>query len=200
MLDLAYDFFNKELFEGKLPGCLITIQRKSKARGYFCPERFETRGESKYALHEIALNPQHFNDRSDTEIISTLVHEMVHLWQEEMGQHPPRRGYHNREWGTKMEEIGLIPSNNEEEGGRKTGQSMSHYIEQGGKFSRLITTFFANNSAIEYQDRPLMDIKKAKAKNKVKYFCPTCLAKVWGKPAMKIICGEDQALMLDANE
>jgi hypothetical protein len=38
-LQEAFDFFNAELFEGRLPDCLITYQRKANSAGYFAPER-----------------------------------------------------------------------------------------------------------------------------------------------------------------
>lgn len=193
-LNSAYEYFNKNLFDGKLPACLITMQRKSKARGYFCPERFETRKEEASYCHEIALNPAHFKDRSDEEIISTLVHEMVHLWQEEYG-HPPRKNYHNREWAEKMEEIGLIPSNTEEEGGRKTGQSMSHYIDPNGKYTRQAGAFLATVPPLSYQDRPVIK-PTTKSKNKVKYTCPKCGMNAWGKEDISIVCGNDKVELI----
>ena len=39
-LDAAYDHFNRELFGGQLPPCLITMQRHKGAYGYFSGERF----------------------------------------------------------------------------------------------------------------------------------------------------------------
>lgn len=191
VLNSAYEFFNKELFEGKLPNCLITLQRKSKARGYFSPERFENRAEETIYSHEIALNPTHFKDRSDEEIISTLVHEMAHLWQQEYGQ-PPRRGYHDREWASKMDELGLVPSNTEEEGGRRTGQAMSHYIDPNGRYARLISVFLSVNGKLNYQDRPVIKAP-TKSKNKIKYTCPKCGMNAWGKEDISIICGNDKA-------
>lgn len=196
-LNLAYDFFNRELFSGKLPPCLITMQRKSKARGYFCAERFEARKEDAHFVHEIALNPSHFKDRSDEEIISTLVHEMAHLWQEEYGK-PPRRGYHDREWASKMDEIGLVPSNTEEEGGRRTGQSMSHYIDPNGRYARLIATFLETAKPLYCQDRPVIKAK-TKSKNKIKYTCPTCGMNAWGKEEISIVCGTDKVELQRAN-
>ena len=80
-LQTAYDFFNRELFEGKLPPCLITMPRRRKSSmGYFSAKRFERRDGQ--TTDEIALNPYHFRRATDLEILSTLVHEMVHLWQE----------------------------------------------------------------------------------------------------------------------
>jgi hypothetical protein len=74
----AYDFFNAELFAGSLPQVLVTLQRHAKAYGYFAPERFIGRVEQE-AAHELAMNPDHFG-RTDKLILSTLVHEMVHVW------------------------------------------------------------------------------------------------------------------------
>lgn len=45
-LQSAYDFFNAALFEGQLPPCLMTLQRKgANVRGYFSAERFGHLGE-----------------------------------------------------------------------------------------------------------------------------------------------------------
>lgn len=194
-LQKAYEFFNKELFSGALPSCLITMQRKGKARGYFCAERFETRNGQSYKVHEIALNPTLFRERSDSEIISTLVHEMIHLWQEEQGT-APRKAYHNKEWARRMEEVGLIPSNTGEEGGRKTGHSVSHYIVSGGKFDKLVKTLLKDNLSVVYQDSPEMKITRKKNRNKIKYSCPECGINAWGKPGVNLLCGNDKAQLV----
>src|SRR6185437_10607826 len=125
-LQVAYDHFNKALFDGALPPCLITFQREKRMMGYFSPTRFARRRDSA-TTDEIALNPQHFDRRSDKETLSTLAHEMVHLWQHHNGK-PGRRGYHNAEWGAKMESIGLMPSHTAAPGGKRVGERMSHYI------------------------------------------------------------------------
>lgn len=190
-LNSAYEFFNKELFGGTLPFCLITMQRKGKARGYFCPERFESRNAEGVLVHEIAMNPSLFKDRDDRDILSTLLHEMIHLWQEENGE-APRRNYHNKQWARKMEELGLIPSNTGEPGGRKTGQSMSHYINDSGKYASIIKEFLNKNEKIQYQDKPEIVIKRAKKKNKIKYSCQKCGINAWGKPGVKLMCGNDK--------
>src|SRR6266581_4676149 len=122
----AYDFFNRELFEGSLPQVLVTLQRHANTKGYFSPERFSGRIDTA-AVHELALNPDSFTGRTDEMILSTLVHEMCHVWQQTYGK-APRRGYHDRQWAEKMWEIGLQPSSTGEPGGKETGQSMSHAI------------------------------------------------------------------------
>jgi predicted SprT family Zn-dependent metalloprotease len=72
---------------------LVTLQRHAKARGYFAPERFNGRTH-KATVHELALNPDTFTGRTDEEILSTLAHEMAHVWQQTHGE-PPRRSYHD---------------------------------------------------------------------------------------------------------
>src|SRR5688572_23766252 len=129
----AYDFFNRELFRGVLPQVLVTLQRHANTRGYFSPKRFRGRIEET-EVHELALNPDSFIGRSDEMILSTLVHEMAHVWQQTHGK-PPPKSYHDRQWAAKMQEVGLQPSNTGEPGGKETRQSMSHYILPEGRYA-----------------------------------------------------------------
>jgi predicted SprT family Zn-dependent metalloprotease len=99
----AYDFFNAELFGNSLPHVLVTLQRHARAKGYFAPDRFAGRVENDTA-HELALNPDVFTGRSDELILSTLVHEMAHVWQQTHGT-APRRSYPDKEWVAKMKKI-----------------------------------------------------------------------------------------------
>src|SRR5438093_8214699 len=105
----AYDFFNRALFQDKLPTVLLTAAGSSpETLGYFCPQRFVVY-EDDLTLGELALNRGSFAGRTDEEIMSTLVHEMVHVWQEVFGK-PGRANDHNRGWAAKMKSIGLYPS------------------------------------------------------------------------------------------
>ena len=124
----AYDFFNKELFGGQLPECVIILDRRKRALGYFSPNRYvNDNGEVKDGL---AMNPLYFrNSLIDT--LSTLVHEMCHVWEHHFGTLKSRSTYHNKEWGMQMEKAGLMPSVSGKPGGAKTGQRMSHYIIEG---------------------------------------------------------------------
>ena len=87
----AYDFLNAELFSGTLPHVLVMLQRHAKAKGYFVADRFEGRGE-KATAHELAMKPDVFTGRTDELILSTLAHEMAHVWQQTHGR-PPRSAY-----------------------------------------------------------------------------------------------------------
>src|SRR2546428_1613053 len=151
-LTTAYDFFNRELFSGSLPPCLITMQRHKGAYGYFSGERFASLADPKEITDEIALNPSHFASQKPMKVLSTLVHEMAHLWQHHYGK-PPRKGYHDRQWAAKMHEIGLIPTATDKEGGKETGQKMSHLIDENGRFARSVQTFLAEHPTMLYYDQ-----------------------------------------------
>ena len=128
----AYDFFNARLFGGRLPRCLITMQRQKAAYGYFAGGRFGA-VDGTEITDEIALNPSHFRSRTTEESLSTLVHEMTHLEQHHFGK-PSRNGYHNKQWAALMHAVGLVPSSTGAPGGKETGQKVSHYIAGGGPF------------------------------------------------------------------
>ena len=79
------------------------------------------------------MNPVYFKGRSVEEILSTLVHEQVHVWQSAFGK-PGRRRYHNHEWAQKMKKVGFHPSDTGQPGGKETGERVSHYVIAGGPF------------------------------------------------------------------
>jgi hypothetical protein len=197
-LDLAYGWFNEALFGGELPYCLLTMNRKAKAHGYFCGDRFQTR-DGAIVTDEIALNPDSMRDRDDRASLATLVHEMVHLWQHRFGE-PPRKSYHDKQWAAKMREVGLIPSSTGEPGGKETGSRVTHYIEEGGRFAVSYERLVATGWTMPFIQTPgdVARAKKQKA-SKTKFCCPSCEQAAWGKPTLKIICSECDELMVPAN-
>src|SRR4029450_9673174 len=130
----AYDFFNRELFAGSLPQVLVTLQRHANTRGYFSPQRFKGRVD-RQTVPELALNPDTFTGRTDELILSTLTHEMCHVWQDSFGE-PSRRGYHNRQWAGKMREVGLQPTSTGESGGKEPGQAVTHFVIPDRRYSK----------------------------------------------------------------
>ena len=182
----AYDFFNKELFSGRLPQVLVTLQRHANTRGYFSPQRFKGRVE-KQTVHELALNPDTFTDRTDEMILSTLVHEMAHVWQETYGA-PSRRGYHNQQWAEKMRAVGLQPSSTGEAGGMETGQAMSHYILPDGRFAGAYTKLAQSGLQLHWQSTQA--VGSAKITSKRKFTCPKCRQNAWAKPGASLLCGQ----------
>lgn len=185
-LQNAYSHFNKELFNNALPHCLITLQRKSHMRGYFANGRFGVK-DTAIVTDEIALNPSYFKDRTTEQVMSTLVHEMCHVWQQHFGK-PPRKAYHNKEWASQMMIVGLMPSDTGLVGGKQTGQKVTHYIIEKGPYQK---SFAKLPPVVLYND--LWSEQKAAKKapnSKTKFTCPGCGCNAWGKPDLNILCND----------
>ena len=223
-LDELYSYYNKALFGGALADCIVNMSRHSGTFGFFSAKRWKTEenGE-KRLVHEISLNPDHL-DRPFVEWHSTLVHEMVHLWQEDMG-HPSRAAYHNKEWAYKMEAVGLVPTDTGAPGGKKTGQHMTHYANPEGEFLKAFNGLTAETlEALRLKYLPAYSLPEpAKRKrrggddeggsdeegaeggadepgaynSKKKYSCP-CGVNVWGRPGLRLVCGECGAAFQEA--
>lgn len=206
-LTKAYDHFNRELFGGTLPQCLITLQRHARAYGYFAGNRFSlAHGKGEAITDEIAMNPKHFATRSPEAVLATLVHEQAHLWQKHFGKEPTRC-YHDRQWAAKMKEVGLHPSATGQPGGKETGPKVSHYIIERGVFAKACAAFLKLNPPALYQDvwsggQPAGKGKggeegegegeegKAKSKGRAKFTCPGCNLNAWAKPSARLQCME----------
>jgi len=148
-LQAAFDHFNRDLFEGGLPQVLLAFKQGRRHKGkyrrsFFRGETFESRT-GKHLVDEIALNPITFEGRTDEEILSTLAHEMVHLWQTRFGK-PGPEGYHNREWVRKMLMIGLCPTDTGLPGGKQTGPKMEHVVVEDGAFQKSARSFLPHHS------------------------------------------------------
>lgn len=184
----AYNFFNRALFANTLPPCLITVQRHRGAYGFFSGRRFESFDRVR-VTDEIALNPEHFAARDDKDVLSTLVHEMAHLWQAHYGT-PSRGGYHNREWAKKMIELGLMPSDTGKPGGHQTGQRMTHLIEPGGAFDKAADELMAKGFVVAFVDRNVRSQSATgiqKKLSKSHYRC-ACGQNAWAKPGAEFDC------------
>lgn len=190
-LHRACTTLNKKLFGGELPACLVTLQRKKRALGYFSGRRFRS-ADSTIITDEIALNPAHFAERGAKRVLSTLAHELAHQWQQHYGK-PSRTGYHNVEWAAKMMKIGLIPSDTGRPGGKQTGQRMTHFIKRGGQFDRVASALVAKGFALAYVERNSKAERKValkKQQSKTRYQCPKCRQNAWAKPQVNLICGD----------
>lgn len=155
-LQRAFDFFNTELFEGRLPQCLITLSRQHDTYGYFSANQFVNLGEEGKGeyCHEITLNPSYFAVRSIPESLSVMAREMVSLDQllNTEGK-PPRRRYRNREWADMCEAIGLMPSDTGKPGGKRVGDSVDTYIIDGGLFDVASAKLVDSEFKLSWVDR-----------------------------------------------
>ena len=188
----AFQYFNDELFNSELPLVIINFSRHNpKSFGYYSPQRWQNENDQNQKNDEINLNPAYFK-LGLKYTYSTLVHEMVHLWQQCFGHNPPKKAYHNKEWAEKMKQVGLYPSNTGEVGGKETGQKCSHYIIEGG----LYDVFFEKlpqSAVIDQISLEAARPEKEKSKSsKTKFTCLECGFNAWAKPDAKLICGNHE--------
>lgn len=209
LFQYIFDYYNEHLFNNEIKDCIIIVERRANTMGHFTFKQWFHLEEKE--IDELALNPTYFLKFPLIEICQTIVHEMCHGWQFHYGK-PSRRGYHNKEWSIKMQDIGLMPSSTGKEGGKKTGQSMNDYPIKDGLFlevteqllnNEIFTGLFyeVNPNILDMisEDKPLFDQIKnlslvegqlgtTKPKTKTKYSCGC--SNVWGKPNLSIICGD----------
>lgn len=151
-LQAAYSALNRRLFDGLLPEVIFTLQRRNGVSGYFRRKSFTRRDAGGLArMDELAINPESMADREDIFVLQVLTHEMVHVWQAHHGT-PSRAGYHNAEFAEKMEAVGLIPSSDGSPLGSRTGQSMSDYIDESGRFIRVAREITASGWTLPWDD------------------------------------------------
>lgn len=217
----AFDWFNNHLFEGKLPRPFWVTVRKRNVLAHYAPKRWASQddknGNAPVVVDEMGINPDYMLLRGVEDFLSSIVHEMMHQWQESFAETKPRRGYHDAVWADAMEAVGLMPSSTGAEGGKRTGQSMDHYIVDG-KFRDACRVLLDNGYGIRWAGAieefhgagaafiPAIEKwgiegvgekpkPKAKAQTRAKFVCPKCEAKAWAKPTASLMCGDCKEVM-----
>lgn len=182
---VAYNYFNRVLFNSELPMCFIILQRKKGTYGYFTYDKTFISRSSDQQAHELSMNPDGFYGRTDKDILSTLVHEMAHCWQQHYGS-PSRNGYHNKEWAQKMNEIGLHPTDDGTPHGKQTGQRMTHIIIPGGLFDQVVDRLLGEGFKLDWESHYVHPSREA-TNLKIKYSCK-CGQNIWAKPGIRAVC------------
>ena len=96
-LTIWHERYNAEHFDGTLRAIPVRVSRRMKSRlGHYSAA---TRGEQ----GEIAISWRHLRRHGWTEALHTLLHEMVHQWQDETG----RPIDHGRAFRAKAREVGI---------------------------------------------------------------------------------------------
>ena len=107
-----FDYYNEKLFDNRLEKVVITIQSKGRlnADGWFTPGKI-WKGVSEEAKdkHEINVSAEGLH-KGEGAIITTLLHEMVHLYCHQLGiQDTSRQGrFHNKNFRNMADKCGLV--------------------------------------------------------------------------------------------
>ena len=195
-LEKLFRMLNADFFDGQLDTPVITIQSTPRAYGHFTVSPiWAVKGEDK--KHEINIGAGTL-DREIEYIITTLVHEMVHMYNNTVLkiQDCSRGGtYHNKQFKATAESVGLIVTKSDKYGWAHTEPSdglLEWIIEndiQEIKMNReephgiRVTGGNATGNGSEI---PLTGSKS----HSRKYVCPCCGAIVRATKQVNIICGD----------
>lgn len=193
----CFEILNYDKFDGELPEPVITIQKgKGNSLGYFTLNKVwvnKTNAESNLvaeetdetAFYEINIDPRYFYERNATEIVETLLHEMVHYFNKLNGIKDCNGNIHNKKFKQAAEEVGLIVEKDKSTGYGITSLSdeLREYIEE------MINP---DGSMFEYfracQKEKDKDKKKGK-KTLLQFTCPQCGQIAKAKNGTVLKCG-----------
>lgn len=186
--------FNEKFFGGELETPVITIAPDTcRSYGWFTTWRAwkETGNEDSEGYYEINVSSDYLN-RDPVEVAATLLHEMVHLYDEMQGVKDCSRAgkYHNKKFQMAAEAHGLIC-----EKSQKYGFSITKPTEETVEFIKSFDLKF-NLYRPTVSDKPTPDDdeeekdKPRKKSSTRKYVCPVCGTIIRSTKDVNVICGD----------
>ena len=201
-LNKLFDLLNAEFFESVLSRPTITIQSTPKAYGHFSL-REDTWISKRGGTHEINIGAGTLA-RPIEEVTATLLHEMVHYYNYEMGIQDCSRGntYHNRRFKEAAEAHGLIVAHSEKYGWSHTspGDALLEFVVGNGltdilinrnEFTGFRITGTGTHSGAEGGPPPRTSSTR-------KYRCPCCGNSVRATKTVRIACMDCGVQMIEA--
>lgn len=183
-LHKAFDALNAYYFEGKLPEPAIVVQSKGNRKnilGWCSTQEIWLNDSTKDRRYEINLVAEYLH-RAKEEVIETLLHEMVHLYNILNGIDDTSRNgrYHNKEFKATAEKCGLICNKNKQIGYtthlNDEAVKVIEAMELADVFElhRLGMTTSSKKS-IKYYVCPCCGLKMRATKKDVNILCGKCL-------------------------
>jgi predicted SprT family Zn-dependent metalloprotease len=190
----AFDILNEEKFQGELKPVVITIQDEKDAYGHFVPSKIwinkdkeldqQEENENEDGYYEINLNPRYFNERTPTQIIGTLLHEMCHYWNQTHGIQDCSGKRHNKHFKSTAESVGFIvyKISGYGFGGTQLTEELEEFINDKINPDEKVFEYFRHIQAKVKE-------KKKRRKNIFNYECPRCGQIIKGKKNISVFCG-----------
>lgn len=191
-LNKIFDLLNEEFFENALSRPTITIQSTPKAYGHFSLKA-DTWISKLGGTHEINIGAGTIA-RPIEEVVTTLLHEMVHYFNYENGIQDCSRGgtYHNSKFKKAAESRGLIVSYSKKYGWAITSPSeriLDFVIENDLKdilINRNEQSGFVIGGGSGTHNGT--DGGTPKTSSTRKYICPCCKMSVRATRTVRIAC------------
>lgn len=191
-LNKIFDLLNETFFENELSRPTITIQSTPRAYGHFSL-REDTWVSKLGGTHEINIGAGTLS-RPIEEVVSTLLHEMVHYFNYERGVQDCSRGntYHNRKFREEAERRGLIVEHSDKYGWSHTSPSdllldfvlendLSDILINRNEFSGFQMGGTGTHSGTSITPT-------AKKSSSRKYICPCCGTSIRATKKVNIGC------------
>lgn len=202
-LEKIFRVLNADWFGGELEEPIITIQSTPRAYGHVTMTKTWKRKDD--WRHELNLGAETLG-RPIEEVVATMMHEMVHLYNIAHNVQDCSRGgaYHNKRFKKEAERRGLMIEHHPTYGWTITtpGEKLIDYIIEQGWGEIYINrghgwtppanggSKAGNSGAKDGQEPP----KKSSTR---KYVCPACGQSVRATKAVHIICGECMERMVE---
>ena len=191
-LNKIFDLLNEEFFENELSRPTITIQSTPRAYGHFSL-REDTWVSKLGGTHEINIGAGTLS-RPIEEVVSTLLHEMVHYYNYERGVQDCSRGntYHNRKFREEAERRGLLVEHSDKYGWSHTSPSdlLLDFVLENDLSDILINrnefSGFQMGGTGTHSGTPTTPT--AKKSSSRKYICPCCGTSIRATKKVNIGC------------
>ena len=181
----AFNAINKEFYKGELEKPIITVKEGKRKSAYGWIEVSKNWKQSGTERHEINISVDYIGERSVSDTITTLMHEMVHLYCLNKGIKDTSRGnaYHNNKFKEIAEKHGLVCEYNEHIGWSHTTATPAT--------RQWITDNINIKSINVYKQTSEKKGGGGKSKQSMrKLVCPECGNIVRVTKDINVICGE----------
>lgn len=193
-LEAMFTALNEKLFAGALEKPVITVSPDTTkgALGWFTTWRAWTRDtddslNATSGYYEINCCAEHLS-RPIEEVVGTLPHEMVHLYNHQAGIKDTSRGgwYHNEQYRKAAEAHGLTVTKSDKYGWAHTAlnDELKTWLAK-----QDATTFDLHRRAVPKKQR------KTVKSHSIKYQCPCCGNSVRATKPVSIRCEDCDCLM-----
>ncbi len=200
-LENSFQILNKVYFDSALPSVIITIQSCKKAYGYITTRKIWKRATEQY--YEINITAEYLA-RPIEEVLSTLLHEMVHLYcmVNNINDTSKNGTYHNKRFKEEAEKRDLKIEYVNYYGYTKTSPTEKlieviheYGLNQSIEYYRQSESFISTgNDDDKGTGEDGISVKRKSSTRK--YICPSCKVSVRATKNLYIICGTCMVTML----
>lgn len=111
----AFNAINRDFYANELEKVIITVKEGKRKNAYGWIESQKHWNQNGKERHEINISVDYIGERTVVQTITTLMHEMAHLYNTQNGIKDTTRGgtYHNKRFKESAEAHGLVCEPNE---------------------------------------------------------------------------------------